>query len=152
MTWWDPDHATELLGVEVADDIDDALFLSRPDIEHFVWRLISRLSKANIILWTYGISEVDRQPGWAISTFLQVDTRGPNRERALVLADESRRLIKALPWIYWDGGIVAAVDLLDGPRWEPDQDGMPRYVARYSIVTHPHQRRSPATPQPRTAA
>lgn len=115
----------------------DALDRPRPDIERHVWLAIRALG--NVITWNYGDSEVDPH-GWATMTQLQVDCRGPNRNRAWQMADQARRIIKKLPWAEWDEGVVCSVDCVDGPRWLPDENGGPRYIARFSIAYHPIQR------------
>lgn len=114
----------------------NALNHARPDIEFYVWQSIRQLG--DVVCWTISAGEVDPH-GWATQTNIQVDSRGFNRARASQVADYCRRTIKALQFKDWSDGVVCSVDCTDGPTWQPDQNGNPRYVARYSIVTHPLQ-------------
>jgi hypothetical protein len=121
---------------EIANEPGNALNFSRPDIEYWVWQNVRGLG--DIVCWTIGTSEVDPH-GWASVSSIQVDAKARNRDRASTIADQARRIIKSLPWTEWDGGVIGAVDCTDGPLWQPDQNGTPRYVARYSITYHPKQ-------------
>jgi hypothetical protein len=114
----------------------NALNYARPDIEYYVWQSIRELG--NVVCWTLSAGEIDPH-GWATMTNIQVDASGFNRARASTLADQCRRTIKALQFQPWSDGVVCSVDCTDGPIWQPDQNGQPRYIARYSIVTHPMQ-------------
>ena len=114
----------------------NALNYARPDIEYWVWTNVRGLG--DLVCWTISAGEVDPH-GWAAMSNIQVDAKARNRERAQVIADQARRIIKGLPWIEWDAGVVCSVDCTDGPTWQPDQNGAPRYVARYSITYHPRQ-------------
>lgn len=112
----------------------NALNWARPDIEFYVWQSVRHLG--DIVCWTISASEVDPH-GWATMTNIQVDTRSYSRARASQIGDQCRRIIKALPFKPWSDGVVCSVDITDGPTWQPDTNGAPRYIARYSITTHP---------------
>ncbi|MBO0713510.1 MAG: hypothetical protein J2P59_02050 [Acidimicrobiales bacterium] len=115
---------------------DPALSRPRPDVAYWVWRCTQDLGR--IITWETDAIEGD--PSSVIATvFVAVDCYGPTRQRAHEIADQSRRLIKALPWVHWDDGIITSVDTREGPRWVPDENGGPRYSARYAIGVHPPQ-------------
>jgi hypothetical protein len=114
----------------------DALLVPRADIEHFVWQQVRHLGR--VIVWSYSATELDPH-GWAATNMLQVDCTGPTRERAYTMADTARRTIKMLPWKKDTRVVVCSVDCVDGPRWLPDDNAAPRYVARYRVVHHPRR-------------
>jgi len=125
-----------VLPPEIANNPGNALNFSRPDIEYWVWQNVRGLG--DVICWTISAGEIDPH-GWATMSNIQVNTRAANRERASTIADQARRIIKALPWTEWNNGVVTSVDCTDGPLWQPDSNGAPRYITRYSIIYHPRQ-------------
>ena len=104
-----------------------------PDVEAFAYEAIRPLG--GVITWAYTAGRGD-PAGWLVTVSIQVDIRAHNRGSASARADAARRVICALPWAGWPGGVINRVDVLEGPFWLPDQ-GAPRYVARYAITAHP---------------
>lgn len=119
---------------------DPGLALPRADMEYLCWTHLRHLG--GVVCHTYGATE--GSPGSVLATtHVQVDTRSATRARAAGMADTARRILKALPWESLAEVVVAAVECVDGPRWLPDDNGAPRYVARYAIVHHPRQGQLP---------
>lgn len=126
-----------MLELSLPPGADPALSFARPDVEKIVYDQVKPLG--GVITWTYTSGE--GQPrGWLFTLNIQVDVRAHNRASALQRADACRRAICALPWSnQWERGVIATVDVTDGPFWLPDDNGAPRYVARYAITCHPHR-------------
>lgn len=118
---------------------DPALFYAQPDIEYHVYRTIKPLG-AGLMVWSLFVMTGDPS-AWIFQTWIQVDVRSHSKKAAYERADEARRAICALPWTPWDEGVVARVDVMEGPMWMPDQNNAPRYVARYAIYYHPQRGR-----------
>jgi hypothetical protein len=119
--------------VDLPPGADPVLSYPAPDVEALAYEAIKPLG--GVITWSYTASRGD-PPGWLTTVSIQVDIRAHNRASASARADAARRLICALPWSGWPGGVINRVDVLEGPFWFPDQ-GAPRYVARYAITAHP---------------
>jgi hypothetical protein len=118
--------------------VEPALLRPRADVVFHAWNLVRDFG--NVIIWEYDATEGD--PSAVLTTtYVQADCRGNTRQRAYELADQVRRRLKAMPWDYWDEAIVSEVTTVSGPRWLPDENAAPRYVARYAIYHHPRQRR-----------
>jgi hypothetical protein len=101
-----------------------------------MWTTVRGLG--NVICYLYSASEGD--PAAVITlSYVQVDCRAATRPRAYQLADQVRRRLKAMVWEQFPEVIISAVDCTDGPRWLPDGDGAPRYIARYTVGHHPRQ-------------
>lgn len=113
---------------------DPALAYARPDVELLAWQTVSPLGGTQS--WSYTATEGD-PPGWLCTVHVQVDCRAKTRGAASANADAARQALCALPWQDWPGGVVARVEVTEGPFWLPDPDGAPRYVARYAITAHP---------------
>lgn len=115
---------------------DPALLRPRADVCYWMWQLVRALG--NVRCWEYAASE--GSPGAVlVTTFMQVDCRASTRQRAWSMGDQARRRLKATPWDDWDGGVICDVTCLEGPRWQPDENGAPCYVARYAVTHHPRQ-------------
>jgi hypothetical protein len=117
---------------------DPALLVPRPDIEHWVYRLLKPIGQFQV--WTYAVVDLDPS-GWAAAASLQLDVFASEKGVAYRLADAARRLVCSLPLVTWPEGVVNRVDVVDGPFWFPADTG-PRYVARYRVVFHPPRRRA----------
>lgn len=115
-------------------DADPVLDYARPDVEQLVYQVVKPLG--GVVSWAYTAAERDLR-GWLTSVNVQVDIRSHNKTNALRRADLARRAVCALPWVDWPDGVVARVDVLEGPFWLPDENGGPRYVARYGLIVHP---------------
>jgi hypothetical protein len=107
--------------------------IAQPDIEAFLWSQIGGLS--GVTSHEYAAAPIF--PGWLVAHSLQVDCRAKRKQAARDLAETVRQIVVALPDAAWAEGVVATVDVLDGPFYQPDDDGLPRYVARYEIRAHP---------------
>lgn len=121
---------------ENIDELDPALRLPRADIEYLVWTRIRHLGDATCHMY----SATEGDPGsWLTTTMIQVDCRSANRARALGMADTARRIIKALARAELPEVVISMVSCTEGPRWLPDENGGPRYIAQYRIIHHPKQ-------------
>jgi hypothetical protein len=112
---------------------DPALAYPRADVEWIVYTAVRDLG--GTVDWLLDAEERDPRT-WVTVSGVQVDVRGATKAVAADRADEVRRVVSALPWTA-GAGVVAAVDVIAGPYWEPDTSGQPRYVLRFSVVTHP---------------
>jgi hypothetical protein len=114
--------------------VDPVLRFARPSVELAVRHAVRDLG--GTVTWCYAAA--DRQPrGWLAAVDVQVDVRANSKSTAWRRADACRRAVSLLPWAAQPHGVIASVDVTDGPFWLPDPDGRPRYVARYAILTHP---------------
>lgn len=116
--------------------------IGQPDIEAWVWDNISHLR--GVTSFTY--TATTGWPHWLYAHFLQIDCRAGRKARARDLAEQVRQIICALPDVPWPEGTVAYAQPVEGPFWLPDDDGCPRYCARYEIRVHP--RRATVTAPP----
>jgi hypothetical protein len=107
--------------------------IAQPDIEAHVWAQIGGL--AGVTSFAYAAEQL--YPGWVYAHHVQVDARARRKQAARDLAEQVRQIVVALPDAPWAEGTVATVDVTEGPFWLPDDDGLPRYVARYEIRVHP---------------
>jgi hypothetical protein len=113
---------------------DPVLAFARPSVELAVRHAVRPLG--GTVTWCYAAA--DRQPrGWLAAVDVQVDTRANSKSTAWRRADACRRAVSLLPWAVTSHGVIASVDVTDGPFWLPDPDGRPRYVARFAIHAHP---------------
>jgi hypothetical protein len=115
----------------------DAPVIVQPDLEAHVYDALKALGGVDSFAYT----AVQRWPGWIMAHFVQVDARAKRKQAARDLAEQARQILMALPDRPWADGAVCYVDAVEGPFWLPDEDGSPRYVARYEVRVHP--RRSP---------
>lgn len=115
-----------------------------PDTEAWAWASLREIR--GVTSFAYTATQLDRA-GWITSTFLQVDARAARRAPARAASDAARLRLLALPDLDWAEGAVCLVDVIEAPFWLPDEDGQPRYVARYEIRAHP-RRTIPPGPGP----
>lgn len=114
----------------------------QPDAEAWVWANIKHLPG----LSSFAYAAVQQDPaGWIMAHFVQVDARAKGKAAARDVAEQVRQLLAALPAVPWPEGTVCYCQPIEGPFWFPDDDGAPRYVARYEIRVHP-RRGVPAAP------
>jgi hypothetical protein len=107
----------------------------QPDLEAWVWAQISDLPGVT----SFAYAAVQMWPGWVYAHSVQVDARAKRKTAARDTAETARQRIVALPGIDWPEGTVCYVQPVEGPFWQPDPDGLPRYTARYEIRVHPRR-------------
>lgn len=110
--------------------------VAQPDAEAWVWANIKHLP--GVSSFAYTAVQQDRA-GWVMAHFLQVDARAKAKAAARTLAEQVRQLLVALPDVPWAEGTVCYLQPIEGPFWFPDDDGAPRYLARYEIRVHPRR-------------
>lgn len=119
----------------------------QPDLESFVYEQLSVLT--GVTSFAFAAMQMDA-PGWIYAHSIQVDARAGRKSAARDLAEKARQIIMALPGQPWADGVVCYVQATDGPFWQADPNGGPRYTARYEIRVHPARRA--VTPYPAAAA
>ena len=83
-----------------------------------------------------------------IAHYVQIDARAKRRAPARDAAERARRIVLGLPSVAWPEGVICMVAVVEAPFFLPDDDGLPRYAARYEIRAHP---RRPSPPSPGSA-
>lgn len=111
-----------------------ALF-RRPDVEAWLWLNIRHLP--GLTSFAYAAEQLD--PAWIWAVSVQVDARAKTKHAAHQLAEDARLIVAALPFTPWEDGTVSAAKPVEGPFWLPDDDGAPRYCARYELRVHPRR-------------
>lgn len=114
----------------------------QPDAEAWVWAHVGTLH--GVTSHAYAAEQVERA-GWLYTHFLQVDARAKTKHDARDLAERVRQIMTALPGEDWPGGVISYMQPVEGPFWLPDDDGAPRYCARYEIRVHPRRRAAAPT-------
>jgi len=113
--------------------------IEQPDLEAWVWANIRELSRlGDLTSFAYSATQLGA-PGWIWAHFIQIDARHKRKEAARALAETVRQTISGLPDVPWPQGTVCYVQAVEGPFWLPDDDGQPRYTARYEIRVHPRR-------------
>jgi hypothetical protein len=107
---------------------------TQPDLEAHVWSQFAA-DRAGITLWTYATTT--DWPGWQLRYGIELHTRARSKSAARDRAEAARQLMNKLPAVPWTDGVITYVTTTDGPFWLPDDDGCPRYVARYEVRCHP---------------
>lgn len=107
----------------------------QPDAEAWVWSQLSGLG--GVTMFSYAAAQ--HWPGWIYAHFLQVDARAKTKQAARDLAERCRQVMMSLPDAPWAEGALCFVEPVEGPFWFPDDDGAPRYTARYEIRVHPRR-------------
>ena len=133
----------DLLELSLPPGVDPVLAYARPDVEQLVYQTVKPLG--GVITWAYTAGEASPD-GWLFTLSIQVDVRAHRKSAALARADACRRAVCALPWAEWPGGVIARVDVTEGPFWLPDENGAPRYVSRFAVMAHPRPRGREVTP------
>jgi hypothetical protein len=124
----------EAEAVPLPPGADPALAYPRADVEWIVYTAVRHLG--GTVDWLLTADERDPRT-WLTVSSVQVDVRASSKRLAAERADAARRVVAALPWTSGEG-VVAAVDVIAGPFWEPDPStGQPRYVTRFAVTTHP---------------
>ena len=104
------------------------------DIEAHLYSLLKPLG--GIHVWQFDAGST--WPHVATVASLQVDVRASSKRAARDRAYEALGVALNLPWLPWDAGVVAKVDTVAGPSWEPDPDGAPRYLFRVNVTHRPN--------------
>lgn len=112
----------------------------RPDVEAAVWAAIRHLPNVT----SFCFAQESPLPRWVTVAGIQVDARAPRRQLALDRAENARLALEQLPGQDWPGGVIAFVAVTEGPFWNPDDDGEPRYTTRYEVRVHPRRDAVPA--------
>jgi Bacteriophage minor capsid protein len=116
----------------------------QPDLEAWVWANIRELrSLGELTSFSYAATQLGGH-GWIYAHYVQVDVRHNRKEAARALAETVRQTILALPDVPWPEGTICYAQAVEGPFWLPDDDGQPRYTARYEIRVHPRRSAAPA--------
>lgn len=107
----------------------------QPDLEAWVWENIRDLP--GVTSFAYAAAQM--WPGWVYAHSVQVDARSSRKQACRDVAETVRQRICALPDVPWPDGTISYVQPVEGPAWLPDDDGGPRYMARYEIRVHPRR-------------
>jgi len=111
----------------------EALDLTPPPIEAHVWSVLSGLP--GVSCWL--VEQQEPWPFYARTFTFQVESRGASRQSAGETAEAARVAILSLPSVPWQDGVVIGVAVVSGHSWLPDENGAPRYVARYEVTARP---------------
>jgi hypothetical protein len=118
----------------------------QPDAEAWVWANIRDYNRlGDLTSFAYSAAQLGGT-GWIWAHFIQIDARHNRKEGARALAETVRQAILALPEVPWSEGAICYVQAVEGPFWLPDDDGKPRYTARYEIRVHPRRGAAPEAP------
>lgn len=105
----------------------------QPDVEAWVWEQVKAISGVTSFCYAAFMG----WPPWLVAYSLQVDARAKTKQAARDRAEQVRQIVTGLADVPWPDGVVSYVQGLEGPFWLPDDDGGPRYCARYEIRAHP---------------
>jgi hypothetical protein len=111
----------------------EAPVFTHPDLEAWVWDNVCHLP--GVTSFCFAVQTT--WPPWLVAYSIQADARAKTKQEARERAEELRQVISGLADVDWPGGVVCYVQITDGPFWLPDDDGSPRYCARYEIRAHP---------------
>lgn len=117
-----------------------APLVAQPDVEAWVWANVGHLHGVTSFCYAASLP----WPTWLAIYEIQIDCRARRKSAARALAEEVRLIIQGLTDVNWDEGVIARVQLIEGPFWLPDEDGAPRYTTRWQIRARP--RRATAGP------
>jgi hypothetical protein len=106
----------------------------QPDLE--AWVIASTRDLPGLTVFSYAATQLD-PAGWLFAHFLQIDVRRDRKPAARDIAERARQRMVALPGLGWPDGVVCYCQPIEGPFYLPDDDGQPRYVARYEVRVHP---------------
>jgi hypothetical protein len=120
---------------------------AQPDLEEHVWRQIQHIP--GVTAWCY--AAFMGWPPWLVAYSIQADARAKTKQAARDRAEQVRQIILGLGDALWPEGVVSFAQCIDAPFWLPDDEGGPRYVARYEIRAHPVPG-GPAGPMPAARA
>jgi hypothetical protein len=103
------------------------------DVEAHLWALLKSLG--GITVFTYDVQTSAYH--WRQVHSVQVDTRAGSKKAAFDGAWAAGKLVLSLPPARWQDGVVSDAAVVSGPSWLPDENGAPRYTARYGLTVHP---------------
>lgn len=109
----------------------------QPDIEAHVWAQLAALK--GVTMFAYAATQIDAA-GWMMAHFVQVDARHKDKQATRDLAEHVRQIMVGLPDVPWSEGAVTYVQPVEGPFFQPDDDGAPRYLTRFEVRVHPPRR------------
>lgn len=127
----------------------EPVIVAAPDAEAWVWANVRGLP--GVTSFAYTAQQLDRL-GWIIAHYVQVDARARRRAAARDAAERARRIVLALPGVPWAEGVICLAAVVEAPFYLPDDDGLPRYAARYEIRAHPRRDRGGNHPPRHEAA
>ena len=104
-----------------------------PDVEAHLTEALKVAGFTGVRVWTVDV--LTGYPHWVAVHQVQIDTRASSKAAAHDRAWNVAGTV--LDAATWDDGILAAADVVSGPSWLPDENGAPRYVARYEFTVHP---------------
>ena len=117
---------------------DPVLAYARPDVEALVWSTITPLvPKDDATSWAYSAHDASTPAGWLSIVSVQVDVRAKYKQAAYAKADAVRRAVQGLVGGPWPLGVVNRVDVTEGPFFQSDVTGRPRYITRFDLWVHP---------------
>jgi hypothetical protein len=123
--------------------------VAAPDAEAWLWANLRALP--GVTSFSYTAQQLDPL-GWIIAHYIQVDARAKRRAAARDGAERARRIVLGLGGVPWAEGVICMVGVVEAPFYLPDDDGLPRYAARYEIRAHPRRDRGdPSPPSPGSA-
>ena len=117
-----------------------AVAYPHPDVEAVAFALLKPLG--GVTLWTYDVQESTY--GWLTTHAIQVDVRASDKKRCHDRAWTARASLLDLAGSAVEGGYCVDVSVVSGPSWLPDENGAPRYVARYALTVRPGPTETPA--------
>ena len=124
------------------------VIVAQPDVEAWVWAQIRHIPGVTSFCYAAFMG----WPPWLVAYSIQADARAKTKQAARDRAELVRQIITGLGSVPWPDGVVSYVQGIEGPFWLPDEDGGPRYVARYEIRAHPAPGSPAATMAPDRAA
>lgn len=127
--------------------------IAQPDLEKWVVQCLEPLG-SGVTCFCFAANQLGL-PGWLWSYSIQVDARAGRKAAARDLAELARQVMAGLTSLSWPGGVVVYSRADSGPFWLPDNDGGPRYCARYEVRAHPARdawRPAPRDPRRANAA
>ena len=68
---------------------------------------------------------------------VRIVTRAASKQTCSDEAWSVHAAVIALRGKRWEDGLLADVEVLQGPAWLPDPDGRPAYAADYRLFAHP---------------
>jgi hypothetical protein len=106
----------------------------QPDPVAHVWEQLRDIEG----LTSFCYAATPAWPGWLVTYSFQVDVRAAQPAAAWDRAELARQRLWLLWRVPWAEGVVARVDVTEGPFYLPDpEDGQPRYVLRADVRVHP---------------
>lgn len=118
----------------------DVQAAEQPDVEAWVWEAIASLNDTpgpTVHSENFSITWDTSIPGWLRAEGIQVDARGGTKQQAKRVCWEAMRRVLALAGTTHPDGVAGEVLVVSGPLWQPEPDGVPRYVVRVAIGAHP---------------